>query len=167
MTIKNAYLAAGCFWGVEDAFRKTPGVLEAVSGYMGGYVDSPTYRQVCEGTTGHTETVQVSYDEDKVSYETLLDRFFGMHNPTTLNRQGPDFGSQYRSAVFAEDEAQQEAARQKIVEVDASGKWAAPVVTEVNLGGVGTTYAAIGAAGQVNQLSAVLPGSCTGPTAAP
>jgi peptide-methionine (S)-S-oxide reductase len=135
MTIKNAYFAAGCFWGVEDAFRKTPGVLEAVSGYMGGHVDSPTYRQVCEGTTGHTETVQVSFDEDKVSYETLLDRFFEMHNPTTLNRQGPDFGSQYRSAIFAEDAAQQEAARQKIAQVDASGKWPNPVVTEVNLGG--------------------------------
>jgi peptide-methionine (S)-S-oxide reductase len=135
MTIKNAYFAAGCFWGVEDAFRKTPGVLEAVSGYMGGHVDSPTYRQVCEGTTGHTETVQVSFDEDKVSYETLLDRFFEMHNPTTLNRQGPDFGSQYRSAIFAEDAVQQEAARQKIAQVDASGKWPNPVVTEVNLGG--------------------------------
>jgi peptide-methionine (S)-S-oxide reductase len=135
MTIKNAYFAAGCFWGVEDAFRKTPGVLEAVSGYMGGHVDSPTYRQVCEGTTGHTETVQVSFDEDKVSYETLLDRFLEMHNPTTLNRQGPDFGSQYRSAIFAEDAVQQEAARQKIAQVDASGKWPNPVVTEVNLGG--------------------------------
>jgi peptide-methionine (S)-S-oxide reductase len=135
MTIKNAYFAAGCFWGVEDAFRKTPGVLEAVSGYMGGHVDNPTYRQVCEGTTGHTETVQVSFDEDKVSYETLLDRFFEMHNPTTLNRQGPDFGSQYRSAIFAEDAGQQEAARQKIAQVDASGKWPNPVVTEVNLGG--------------------------------
>ena len=135
MTIKNAYFAAGCFWGVEDAFRKTPGVLEAVSGYMGGHVDSPTYRQVCEGTTGHTETVQVSFDEDKVSYETLLDRFFEMHNPTTLNRQGPDFGSQYRSAIFAEDAVQQEAARKKIAQVDASGKWPNPVVTEVNLGG--------------------------------
>ena len=135
MTIKNAFFAAGCFWGVEDAFRKTPGVLEAVSGYMGGHVDSPTYRQVCEGTTGHTETVQVSFDEDKVSYEALLDRFFEMHNPTTLNRQGPDFGSQYRSAIFAEDAVQQEAARKKIAQVDASGKWPNPVVTEVNLGG--------------------------------
>ena len=135
MTIKNAYFAAGCFWGVEDAFRKTPGVLEAVSGYMGGHVESPTYHQVCEGATGHTETVQVSYDEEKVSYETLLDRFFGMHNPTTLNRQGPDFGSQYRSAVFAEDEAQLDAARQKVAQVDASGTWTDPVVTEVNLGG--------------------------------
>ena len=135
MTIKNAYFAAGCFWGVEDAFRKTPGVLEAVSGYMGGHVESPTYRQVCEGTTGHTETVQVSFDEDKVSYETLLDRFFEMHNPTTLNRQGPDFGSQYRSAIFAEDAVQQEAARKKIAQVDASGKWPNPVVTEVSLGG--------------------------------
>ena len=135
MTIKNAYFAAGCFWGVEDAFRKTPGVLEAVSGYMGGQVDSPTYQQVCAGTTGHTETVQVSFDEDKVSFEALLDRFFDMHNPTTLNRQGPDFGSQYRSAVFAEDESQRESAKRKIAEIDASGKWPHPVVTEVNLGG--------------------------------
>lgn len=135
MTIKNAYFAAGCFWGVEDAFRKTPGVLEAVSGYMGGQVDSPTYQQVCEGTTGHTETVQVSFDEDKVSFEALLDRFFDMHNPTTLNRQGPDFGSQYRSAVFAEDESQSESAKQKIADIEASGKWSNPIVTEVNLGG--------------------------------
>lgn len=135
MTIKNAYFAAGCFWGVEDAFRKMPGVLEAVSGYMGGQVDSPTYKQVCEGTTGHTETVQVSFDEDKVSFEALLDRFFDMHNPTTLNRQGPDFGSQYRSAVFAEDESQSESAKQKIAEIDAAGKWSNPIVTEVNLGG--------------------------------
>jgi len=135
MTIKNAYFAAGCFWGVEDAFRKMPGVLEAVSGYMGGQVDSPTYKQVCEGTTGHTKTVQVSFDEDKVSFEALLDRFFDMHNPTTLNRQGPDFGSQYRSAVFAEDESQSESAKQKIAEIDAAGKWSNPIVTEVNLGG--------------------------------
>jgi len=135
MTIKNAYFAAGCFWGVEDAFRKTPGVLEAVSGYMGGHVDSPTYQQVCEGTTGHTETVQVSFDDEKVSFEALLDRFFDLHNPTTLNRQGPDFGSQYRSAVFAEDEAQRAAAENKIAAVNASGKWRDPVVTEVNLGG--------------------------------
>ena len=135
MTIKNAYFAAGCFWGVEDAFRKTPGVLEAVSGYMGGHVDSPTYQQVCEGTTGHTETVQVSFDDEKVSFEALLDRFFDLHNPTTLNRQGPDFGSQYRSAVFAEDEAQRAAAENKIASVNASGKWRDPVVPEVNLGG--------------------------------
>ena len=131
MTIKNAYFAAGCFWGVEDAFRKTPGVLEAVSGYMGGHVDSPTYRQVCEGTTGHTETVQVSFDEDKVSYETLLDRFFGMHNPTTLNRQGPDIGSQYRSVIFFHTPEQEKAGIKAIEAVNQSGRWPQPVVTQV------------------------------------
>lgn len=135
MTIKTANFAAGCFWGVEDAFRKTGGVLDAVSGYMGGHVENPTYRQVCDGNTGHTETVQVTFDDEKVSYAELLDLFFGMHNPTTLNRQGPDFGSQYRSAVFVIDEEQRAAALAKIAAVDESGKWADPVVTEVNLGG--------------------------------
>ena len=132
---KTANFAAGCFWGVEDRFRKTPGVLDAVSGYMGGHTERPTYRDVCAGETGHTETVQVTFDEGKISYEELLDLFFSMHNPTTLNRQGPDFGSQYRSAVFAVDDAQFEAAKKKIVELDASGKWGDPVVTEVKLGG--------------------------------
>ena len=135
MTKKTAYFAAGCFWGVEDAFRRTPGVFEAESGYMGGHVDNPSYREVCNGNTGHTETVKIKYDENKVSYEELLDKFFGMHNPTTLNRQGPDFGSQYRSAIFAVDETQRASADKKIAEVDASGKWKDPVVTEVNLGG--------------------------------
>jgi len=134
MSEKTAYFAAGCFWGVEDAFRKTEGVIEAVSGYMGGHTDHPTYRQVCEGTTGHTETVEVKFDDAKISYEALLEKFFDMHNPTTLNRQGPDFGSQYRSAVFAVDEHQLAAAKAMIEAVDASGKWRDPVVTEVKLG---------------------------------
>ena len=133
---KKAYFAAGCFWGVEDAFRKTPGVLDAISGYMGGHTENPTYREVCSGETGHTETVEVIYDESQVAFEDLLSQFFDMHNPTTLNRQGPDFGSQYRSAVFAVDEAQAGAAREKIAAVNASGKWRDPVVTEVNSGGV-------------------------------
>ena len=135
MTIKTANFAAGCFWGVEDAFRKTPGVVDAVSGYMGGHLEHPTYRQVCNGDTGHAETVQVTFDDEKVGFGDLLDRFFGMHNPTTLNRQGPDFGSQYRSAIFAEDEEQRQAAERKIAEVEASGKWKDPVVTEINMGG--------------------------------
>ena len=133
---KKAYFAAGCFWGVEDAFRKTPGVLDAISGYMGGHTENPTYREVCSGETGHTETVEVIYDESQVAYEDLLAQFFDMHNPTTLNRQGPDFGSQYRSAVFAMDDGQAEAAIKKIAAVNASGKWRDPVVTEVNSGGV-------------------------------
>lgn len=133
---KKAYFAAGCFWGVEDAFRKTPGVLDAISGYMGGHTENPTYREVCSGETGHTETVEVIHDESQVTFEDLLAQFFDMHNPTTLNRQGPDFGSQYRSAVFAMDDGQAEAARKKIAAVNASGKWRDPVVTEVNSGGV-------------------------------
>ena len=101
---------------------------------MGGHVENPTYRQVCNGDTGHTETVKVVFDEDQVSFSELLDLFFEMHNPTTLNRQGPDFGSQYRSAVFAADDEQSGAAKEKIADLDASGKWRAPVVTEVNAG---------------------------------
>ena len=135
MSEQIAYFAAGCFWGVEDRFRKTPGVAEAISGYMGGQVENPTYQQVCSGDTGHTETVKVVFDDEQVSYGELLDLFFQMHNPTTPNRQGPDFGSQYRSAVFAVDEGQGVAATKKIAELDVSGKWRDPVVTEVNLGG--------------------------------
>lgn len=135
MSEQRAYFAAGCFWGVEDSFRKTPGVLDAISGYMGGHAENPTYRQVCAGDTGHAETVEVIFDDAQVSYEALLEQFFEMHNPTTLNRQGPDFGSQYRSAVFAVDAEQQEVAKKKRAEVDASGRWRDPVVTEVNLGG--------------------------------
>ena len=135
MSEQKAYFAAGCFWGVEDSFRKTPGVLDAISGYMGGHAENPTYRQVCAGDTGHAETVEVIFDDAKVSFAALLEQFFDMHNPTTLNRQGPDFGSQYRSAVFAVDAEQQEAAEKKRAEIDASGKWRDPVVTEVNLGG--------------------------------
>ena len=135
MSENIAYFAAGCFWGVEDRFRKTPGVADAISGYMGGHVENPAYQQVCNGGTGHTETVKVVFDDEQVSYTELLDLFFQMHNPTTLNRQGPDFGSQYRSAVFAVDEQQGVAATKKIAELDVSGKWRDPVVTEVSLGG--------------------------------
>lgn len=131
MNEQTASFAAGCFWGVEARFRDVPGVSDAVSGYMGGHVSDPTYRQVCSSDTGHAEAVQVTYDADRVSYRELLDLFFDMHNPTTINRQGPDFGSQYRSAVFWHDEEQRVAAEQKIREVDASGKWPNPVVTEV------------------------------------
>ena len=136
MTQNTAYFAAGCFWGVEDRFRKTPGVLDAVSGYMGGHIDNPTYREVCDGTTGHAETVQVTFDEEQISFEELADLFFSMHNPTTLNRQGPDFGSQYRSAIFVADDAQLETARKKITEINASGQWPNPVVTQVESGQV-------------------------------
>ena len=131
MSEKVASFAAGCFWGVEARFRELPGVIDAVSGYMGGHTSDPTYRQVCTGDTGHAETVQVSYEDEQVSYEALLDLFFEMHNPTTLNRQGPDFGSQYRSVAFWHDEQQREAIERKIRELDDSGKWSNPVVTQV------------------------------------
>ena len=131
MSEQTASFAAGCFWGVEARFRELPGVIDAISGYMGGHADNPDYRQVCTGDTGHAETVQITFDDERVSYRELLDLFFDMHNPTTLNRQGPDFGSQYRSAVFWHDEGQRDAARQKIEELNASGQWPDPVVTEV------------------------------------
>jgi peptide-methionine (S)-S-oxide reductase len=131
MSQQTATFAAGCFWGVEARFRDIPGVIDAVSGYMGGHLDKPTYHQVCSGDTGHTEAVQVTYDDDKVTYGQLLEVFFDMHNPTTLNRQGPDFGSQYRSAVFWHAEDQREATERKITEINASNKWPNPVVTQV------------------------------------
>jgi len=135
MNQSKASFAAGCFWGVEARFRDTPGVLDAVSGYMGGHTEHPTYKQICAGDTGHAEAVEVVFDNEKTSYRELLDVFFDMHNPTTLNRQGPDFGSQYRSAIFWHDQAQRTAAEQKISEVDASGKWRDPVVTQLTRAG--------------------------------
>ncbi len=128
---KTASFAAGCFWGVEARFREIPGVIDAAVGYMGGASDQPTYQQVCSGTTGHAEVVQLLFDDTRVRYTELLDVFFALHNPTTLNRQGPDFGSQYRSAVFWHSAEQQRQAEQKITEINASGKWQDPVVTQV------------------------------------
>lgn len=131
MSQKTASFAAGCFWGVEARFREVPGVIDAACGYMGGNKENPTYKEVCTGATGHAETVQVVYDPGQVSYEGLLDVFFDMHNPTTRNRQGPDFGTQYRSVAFYGDEEERASAERKIGELDASGRWPQPVVTEV------------------------------------
>ncbi len=131
MSQQTANFAAGCFWGVEARFREVDGVLDAVSGYTGGQTDNPLYKQVCGGETGHAEAVQVTFDDEKVSYRELLDLFFDMHNPTTLNRQGPDFGSQYRSAIFWYNEDQHLAAQQRISELDSSGKWPDPIVTQL------------------------------------
>jgi len=103
---QTAYFAGGCFWGVEDRFQQVPGVLDAVSGYMGGNTADPTYKQVCSGTTGHAETVRVTFDPQRVSYEDLLAWFFKFHDPTQMNRQGPDVGAQYRSAIFAANDEQ-------------------------------------------------------------
>lgn len=127
----KATFAAGCFWGVEDAFRNVDGVVDAQVGYTGGHVPNPTYEMVCSDTTGHAEAVQVDFDPEQVSYEKLLEVFWSTHDPTTPNRQGPDIGSQYRSVIFYHDDAQREAAEKSKETVDSSGRFPRPVVTEI------------------------------------
>ncbi len=131
MSHLKATFGAGCFWGVEARFRELPGILDAAVGYMGGHIDNPTYQDVCTGTTGHVEVVEVDYDESVVSYENLLELFFNSHNPTTKNRQGLDIGHQYRSAIFVRGEVQEKAAQASIKQVNDSGRWEQPVVTDV------------------------------------
>ena len=126
-----AAFGAGCFWGVEAAFRQTPGVIDAVSGYMGGTLEKPTYQQVCSGRTGHAETVQVTYDPAVVSYDALLDVFWRMHDPTQVNRQGPDVGTQYRSAIFFYDPQQEALARASKSKLDAAHAYARPIATSI------------------------------------
>lgn len=128
-TTAHATFAGGCFWCVEAVFRQLDGVLDVVSGYAGGHVEAPTYEQVCTGTTGHAEVVRVTFDPARVAYTRLLEVFFATHDPTTLNRQGHDVGTQYRSAVFVHDEAQRAEAQAAIAKVDASGTFDRPVVT--------------------------------------
>ncbi|HKP13181.1 MAG TPA: peptide-methionine (S)-S-oxide reductase MsrA [Blastocatellia bacterium] len=126
-----ATLAGGCFWCLEAVFKDLRGVESAVSGYSGGDVANPSYNQVCSGTTGHAEVVQVTFDPRVVTFREILEVFFTIHDPTTLNRQGADAGTQYRSAIFYHSPAQRETAEQVITELTAEGLWRDPVVTEV------------------------------------
>lgn len=126
-----ATFGAGCFWGVEERYRQIPGVLETAVGYMGGTVTDPTYEQVCTGATGHAEVLQLTFNPSLVSYETLLKIFWENHNPTTLNRQGPDMGSQYRSVIFTHSDAQRTLALASKEALAASAKWKHPIVTEI------------------------------------
>jgi len=130
-THKLAVFGAGCFWGVESAFRAVEGVVDVAVGYAGGTVPKPNYRTVCSGKTGHAEVVQVEYDPARVSFEQLLEVFWQIHDPTTLNRQGPDFGTQYRSIVFYSDEHERKAAEESKRRLDESGKLGRPVVTQI------------------------------------
>ena len=129
--MSKATFGAGCFWGVEAAFRQTAGVTATAVGYSGGNFDGPSYRDVCTGTTGHAEVVQVEYDPEKTSYDELLDVFWSNHDPTTLDRQGPDVGTQYRSAIFYHDSEQQQAALSSKEKLEQSGRFKRPIVTEI------------------------------------
>jgi len=135
MTTEIATFGAGCFWGIEAAFSPVPGVMEAVSGYSGGHTENPTYKDVCTDQTGHAEVVQVTYDPAKVSFERLLEVFWGIHDPTQVNRQGPDFGSQYRTAIFFHTLEQEAIAKKVKAELNASGKFKRPIATEITAAG--------------------------------
>ena len=128
----KATFGAGCFWGVEETFRQIPGVLATAVGYSGGKLANPTYEDVCSDETGHAEVVEVEYDPKVVPFDRLLDVFWASHNPTQLNRQGPDVGTQYRSAIFFHDAEQEKAARASKERLAASGKFARPIVTEIS-----------------------------------
>ena len=129
--METATFGAGCFWGVEETFRQFDGVVETAVGYAGGTTDNPTYEEVCSDTTGHAEVVEVRYDPARVTYEQLLDVFWNSHNPTTLNRQGPDVGSQYRSVIFYHTPEQKLAAESSKDQQNQSGRFPRPIVTEI------------------------------------
>ncbi len=128
---EKATFGAGCFWGVEATFRRVKGVIDTAVGYAGGTLENPTYRDVCSKQTGHAEVVEVIYDPDQVSYGELLEVFWNNHNPTTLNRQGPDVGSQYRSAIFFHTPEQETVAQASLERLDRSGHFRRPIVTEI------------------------------------
>ncbi|MBV8082896.1 MAG: peptide-methionine (S)-S-oxide reductase MsrA [Candidatus Eremiobacteraeota bacterium] len=129
--LQTAAFGAGCFWGVESNFRQIPGVVDAKVGYMGGTLDNPTYEDVCTDRTGHAEVVELQYDPKRVSYDQLLDAFWKLHDPTQLNRQGPDYGTQYRSAIFYFTPEQKAEAERSKAALQASGHYRKPVVTEI------------------------------------
>ena len=129
--MEKATFGAGCFWGVDLTFSQLPGVTETASGYEGGKVDNPSYQDVCTDQTGHAEVVEVKFDPSKISYQQLLDQFFSLHDPTQLNRQGPDWGAQYRSVVFYHSPEQKAAAEATIARLTAEHRFAKPIVTQV------------------------------------
>ncbi|BCW97437.1 MAG: hypothetical protein KatS3mg024_0264 [Armatimonadota bacterium] len=129
--LQKATFGAGCFWGVEAAFRKVEGVVDTAVGYSGGHTENPTYEDVCSHTTGHAEVVQVTFDPSKVSYRQLLDVFWNIHDPTQVNRQGPDIGDQYRSVIFYHSEEQRRAAEESKAALEASGRLDRPVATKI------------------------------------
>ncbi len=129
--MEKATFGAGCFWGVEETFRKINGVKDTAVGYTGGTLQDPTYKDVCTNESGHAEVVQVTYDPAEVSYDQLLDVFWNAHNPTTLNRQGPDWGTQYRSVIFFHSPEQEAAARASKEKLEKSGRFNRPIVTQI------------------------------------
>ncbi|HEY7471424.1 MAG TPA: peptide-methionine (S)-S-oxide reductase MsrA [Gemmatimonadota bacterium] len=129
--MEKATFAAGCFWGVEETFRSLPGVVDTAVGFVGGTTEHPSYREVCSGRTGHAEVVHLEYDPARISYEKLLEAFWGCHDPTTKDRQGPDVGSQYRSAIFFHSPEQETAARASLERLEAEKRFRRPIVTTI------------------------------------
>lgn len=133
---EQAMLGAGCFWGVEEAFFKTPGILETKVGYSGGQTINPTYKEVCTDTTGHAEVVHIEFDNEKITYEQVLELFWSVHDPTTLDRQGPDVGAQYRSVIYYYDEQQLKSAKQSIEKLESENRFQRPIVTQLSPAGI-------------------------------
>ncbi|MDP3745335.1 MAG: peptide-methionine (S)-S-oxide reductase MsrA [Methylotenera sp.] len=129
---QTAVFAGGCFWCTEPVFSQLKGVSKVVSGYIGGHTQNPSYKAICNGDTGHAEAIKITFDADQVSFETLLEMFFVSHDPTTSNRQGNDVGTQYRSAVFCQNDTQRDAVKKMIAELNAANLFNAPIVTQIN-----------------------------------